>query len=136
MLRKLHHAVLDYVQRCLFISDMVHRAFERAPLHTFQKIGEFNQKGNLQSIAKGKTFNPINISEEGLELIELIALDCENTEGQWHSTTEMKIDKLGYVIKDGVKSKEFWDGKITSAKKPLRIKVRNISGDETIKIIE
>ncbi|GAB4467996.1 MAG: hypothetical protein OHK0057_08380 [Thermoflexibacter sp.] len=101
-----------------------------------QKIGEFNQKGNLQSIAKGKTFNPISISEEGLELIELIALDCENTEGQWHSTTEIKIDKLGYVIKDGVKSREFWDGKIISDKKPLRIKVRNISGDETIKTIE
>lgn len=101
-----------------------------------QKIGEFNQKGNLQSIAKGKTFNPISISEEGLELIELIAIDCENTEGQWHSTTEIKIDKLGYVIKDGVKSKEFWDGKIISDKKPLRIKVRNISGDETIKTVE
>lgn len=101
-----------------------------------QKIGEFNQKGNLQSVAKGKKFNPINISEEGLELIELIALDCENTEGQWHSTTEIKIDKLGYVITNGVKSKNFWDGKITSDKKPLRIKVRNISGDETIKVIE
>jgi adenine-specific DNA-methyltransferase len=101
-----------------------------------QKIGEFNQKGNLQSVAKGKKFNPINISEEGLELIELIALDCENTEGQWHSTTEIKIDKLGYVITNGVKSKNFWDGKITSDKKPLRIKVRNISGDETIKTIE
>lgn len=101
-----------------------------------QKIAEFNQKGNLQSIAKGKTFNPISISEEGLELIELIAIDCENTEGQWHSTTEIKIDKLGYVIKDGVKSKEFWDGKIISDKKPLRIKVRNISGDETIKTVE
>lgn len=101
-----------------------------------QKIGEFNQKGNLQSVAKGKKFNPINISEEGLELIELIALDCENKEGQWHSTTEIKIDKLGYVITNGVKSKNFWDGKITSDKKPLRIKVRNISGDETIKVVE
>ena len=101
-----------------------------------QKIGDFNQKGNLQSIAKGKNFNPINISEEGLELIELIALDCENTDGKWHSSTEIKIDKLGYVIKDGVKSKNFWDGKISSNKKPLRIKVRNISGDETIKTIE
>jgi adenine-specific DNA-methyltransferase len=45
------------------------------------------------------------------------------------------MDKLGYVIKDGVKSKEFWDGTIASEKKPLRIKVRNISGDETIKEI-
>ena len=100
-----------------------------------QKIGEFNQKGNLQSVAKGKKFNPINISEEGLELIELIALDCESKEGKWHSTTEIKIDKLGYVITNGVKSKNFWDGKIISDKKPLRIKVRNISGDETIKNI-
>jgi adenine-specific DNA-methyltransferase len=100
-----------------------------------QKIGEFNQKGNLQSMTKGKKFEPISISEEGLELIELIALDCENTEGQWQSTTEIKIDKIGYVIKDGVKSKAFWDGKIASKKKPLRIKVRNISGDETIKSV-
>lgn len=100
-----------------------------------QKINEFNQKGNLQSVAKGKKFEPINISEEGLELIELVALDCENSEGQWHSSTELKIDKLGYVIKDGTKTKEFWDGKITSEKKPNRIKIRNISGDETIKAI-
>ena len=74
-----------------------------------QKIGEFNQKGNLQSVAKGKKFDPINISNDGLELIELIALDCKNTEGQWHSTTEIKIDKLGYVITNGVKSKNFWE---------------------------
>ncbi len=47
-----------------------------------------------------------------------------------------KIDKLGYVIKDGTKTKEFWDGKIASDKKPKRIKIRNISGDETIKEIE
>lgn len=101
-----------------------------------QKINEFNQKGNLQSLTKGKKFEPISISEEGLELIELISLDCENLKGQWQSTTEIKIDKLGYVIKDGVKTKELWDGKIVSDKKPLRIKVRNISGDETIKTFE
>jgi adenine-specific DNA-methyltransferase len=100
-----------------------------------QKINEFNQKGNLQSLTKGKKFEPISISEEGLELIELIALDCENAEGQWHSSTEIKIDKLGYVIKDGTKTKGFWDGKITSDMKPKRIKIRNISGDETIKEI-
>lgn len=100
-----------------------------------QKIKEFNDKGILQSLKKEKLFNAISISEEGLELIELIALDCENKEGQWHSTTEIKIDKLGYVITNGVKSKNFWDGKVTSDKKPLRIKIRNISGDETIKQI-
>jgi adenine-specific DNA-methyltransferase len=86
-----------------------------------QKINEFNQKDALQS--KGKQFNPINISDEGLELIELIAVDCENSAGQWHSSAEIKIDKLGYVIKDGVKNKTFWDGKITSDKPPNRIKI-------------
>jgi len=50
--------------------------------------------------------------------------------------TEIKIDKLGHVIRNGSKTKEFWDGKIISDKKPLRIKVRKISGDETIKGIE
>lgn len=98
-----------------------------------QKIGEFNEKGNLQSLIKGKKFTPIEISKEGLELIELIALDCKNKKGKWHSTTEIKIDKIGYIIKDGEKTKEFWDGKIISDKKPLRLKIRNISGDETIK---
>ncbi|MDD3773345.1 MAG: hypothetical protein PHC38_11920 [Weeksellaceae bacterium] len=40
------------------------------------------------------------------------------------------------MIKDRTKTKEFWDGKITSYEKPKRIKIRNISGDETIKVIE
>ncbi|WP_167343160.1 DNA methyltransferase [Nonlabens sp. SY33080] len=101
-----------------------------------QKINEFNDKGNLQAINKGKKFDPINISEEGLELIELISLDCKNSEGEWFSSTEIKIDKLGYVIYDGEKSKDFWNGKITSKEKPLRIKVRNISGDESIVSVE
>lgn len=100
-----------------------------------QKINDFNEKGNLQAINKGKKFTPITISEEGLELIEYLSLDCENSEGKWHSTTEIKIDKLGYLIKNGRKTKDFWDGKIISKMKPLRIKVRNISGDETVKAI-
>ncbi|WP_303317870.1 DNA methyltransferase [Flavivirga abyssicola] len=101
-----------------------------------QKIGAFNEKGNLQSLKNGKKFNPIEISEEGLELIELISLDCNNKEGKWFSSTEIKIDKLGYVITKGEKSKDFWNGKITTTEKPLRIKVRNISGDELIKDVE
>jgi len=135
----LHDVVIEDIVECnttekdgVFTTEIIKLISDRL----IQKIGEFNQKGNLQSVAKGKKFDPINISNEGLELIELIALDCKNTEGQWYSTTEIKINKLGYVIKDGVKLKEFWDGKITSDTKPLRIKVRNISGDETIKVIE
>jgi len=98
----------------------------------FQKIKEFNEKGNLQSIANDKKFTPISISENGLEQIELLSLDCENSEGAWHSSSEIKIDKLGYVIRNGVKTKEFWDGSISCDKKPKRLKVRNICGDESV----
>ena len=99
------------------------------------KINEYNEKGNLQALNKGKEFNPIDISEEGLELIELISLDCKNKYGEWFSSTEIKIDKLGYVVYNGVKSKDFWNGKIISKEKPLRLKVRNISGDESISFV-
>ena len=62
----------------------------------------------------------------------MISLDCTNSEGVWKSDYEIKIDKLGYVIKNGKKTKEFWDGKMSFEKKPLRMKIRNIAGDETI----
>lgn len=101
-----------------------------------QKINDFNEKGNLQAINKGKKFSPITISEEGLELIEYLSLDCENAEGVWKSSSEIKIDKLGYISVNGQKTKDFWDGKISADKKPLRLKIRNISGDETIKVFE
>jgi adenine-specific DNA-methyltransferase len=92
-----------------------------------QRITEFNQK----AFASGK--KDITISEDGLELIEYISLDCTNKDGKkWQSDFEIKIDKLGYVIKNGTKTKEFWDGKISFDKKPLRLKIRNICGDEKI----
>jgi adenine-specific DNA-methyltransferase len=97
-----------------------------------QKINEFNEKGNAKSVRNGKKFIPINISEEGLEFIELISVDTVNSEGKWYSSNEIKIDKLGYCIINGKKTKELWNGSIKSDKKPLRIKVRNICGDETI----
>lgn len=101
-----------------------------------QKINDFNEKGNLQAINKGKKFSPITISEEGLELIEYLSLDCENAAGVWSSSSEIKIDKLGYISVNGQKTKDFWNGKISVDKKPLRLKIRNISGDETIKVFE
>lgn len=93
-----------------------------------------NEEGDEKESTKSKKkkFVPIIISNDGLELIELVSLDCKNQEAEWHSTTEIKIDKLGYVIKDGIKSKSFWNAKITTNQKPLRLKVRNISGDETV----
>lgn len=95
------------------------------------KITEFNQKSFLNSSAQ-KPYKPIEISEDGLELIEFLSVDCTAAEGEWHSDSEIKIDKNGYVIANGVKTKEFWNGQIRCDKKPLRLKIRNICGDETV----
>ena len=103
-----------------FVSDRVN-----------QKIDEFNQKALVNSSEK-KPYKPIVISDEGLELIELLSLDCTATDGEWHSDSEIKIDKNGYVILNGTKTKTFWDGTISCDKKPLRLKIRNICGDESI----
>lgn len=99
-----------------------------------RKIEEVNLKGQQQSIAKGKTFKPIEISDEGLETIEWLSLDCSTADKQapWHSDAEVKIDRLGYVILNGKKTQDFWDATIKCDQKPLRIKIRNICGDETV----
>ncbi len=103
-----------------FVSDRV-----------LSKITEFNQKSFLNSSSK-KPYKPIQISDEGLELIEFLSVDCTADEGEWHSDSEIKIDKNGFVIINGTKTKDFWDGSIRSENKPLRLKIRNICGDETV----
>ena len=102
-----------------------------------RKIEEVNLKGQQQSIAKGKVFNPIEISDEGLETIEWLSLDCSTADKQapWHSDAEVKIDRLGYVILNGKKTQGFWDATIKCDQKPLRIKIRNICGDETVFVL-
>jgi adenine-specific DNA-methyltransferase len=96
-----------------------------------QKINEFNQKAMANS---KKKFTPIEMSEEGLEAIEMVSLDCTTAEptAPWHSDAEIKIERNSLVTRNGVKSTDFWDGKIHSDEKPLRMKIRNICGDETI----
>jgi adenine-specific DNA-methyltransferase len=96
-----------------------------------QKINEFNQKAMANS---KKKFTPIEMSVEGLEAIEMVSLDCTTDEqtAPWHSDAEIKIERNSFVTHNGVKSTEFWDGKIHSDEKPLRMKIRNICGDETI----
>lgn len=98
------------------------------------KIKDFNSKGKLQSEKSKKVFNPITLSEDGLETIEFLSLDCTSadTSSPWHSDSEVLIDRLGYVRKNGKDTKELWNGTIESEKKPLRLKIRNICGDETI----
>ena len=100
-----------------------------------RKIDEYNEKMNSQALSTGKKPDLIEISNEGLELIELISLDCTSKDGIWHSDQEIKIDKSGYVIVNGAKKDYLWDGTISFNEKPLRIKVRNISGDESITIV-
>lgn len=93
------------------------------------KIMEYNNKARLNA---KKAFHPIEISEDGLELIEFLSVDCTAAEGEWHSDSEIKIDKLGYVTCNGRKTKDFWNGCISADTQPLRLKIRNICGDETI----
>ncbi|WP_297205180.1 site-specific DNA-methyltransferase [uncultured Brachyspira sp.] len=107
-----------------FISDRV-----------IQKIEKYNQNIINQSTKSDKKISPINISGNGLELIEYISIDCSNDNGFWKSDTEIKIDKDSKVILNGKKTKEYWNGKINSIDKPLRMKIRNICGDENIYIL-
>lgn len=102
-----------------------------------RKINEENMKGQQQSLAKGKAFKPIEISDEGLETIEWLSLDChrEVKNAPWCSDSEIKIDRNGFVIRNGIKTTDFWDGAIKSDMKPCRLKIRNICGDETIFIL-
>lgn len=94
------------------------------------KIQEYNQRA-FENTKSKKVFNPITISNEGLDTIELLSLDCTATTGQWHSDSEIKIDPKGYITLNGTKTRDFWDGAIKSSHKPLRLKIRNICGDET-----
>lgn len=111
-----------------------------------QKINEYNEKRKLgksqkdvvtaieeEEATKPKSkFKPIEISENGLELIEWVSLDCTNADGAWKSDAEIKIDKLGYMVLNGKKTKVLWDAKIQSIENPLRLKIRNIAGDESV----
>lgn len=102
-----------------------------------QKIEAVNLKAQQQALKKQKEFHPIEISDCGLETIEWLSLDCATAEkaAPWHSDTEIKIDNLGYVILNGKRTNQFWDGIISSDRRPLRLRIRNICGDETIYVL-
>ena len=54
----------------------------------------------------------------------------------FHSDYVMKkIEKTGTVTINGNKTRDLWDATIISEDKPLRLKVRNICGDETVFIL-
>ncbi len=107
-----------------------------------KKVHDFNEKGVLQANKKrasGKSanFSKIKLSDEGLETIEWASVDCVNAEknAPWHSDMEVKIEKMGTVTINGKKTQDYWDASIVSDDKPLRLKIRNICGDETIFVL-
>lgn len=109
-----------------------------------QKIRDYNEvslaqvnKYNEKHPDAQKTFTPLRISEEGLETIEMVSLDCTSSDSQeWHADAEIKIDaKTSRMIVGGVKTQKFWQGYIVSDERPLRMKIRNICGDETIFVL-
>lgn len=107
-----------------------------------KKVHDFNEKGVLQTNKKrasGKSanFSKIKLSNEGLETIEWASVDCVNAEknAPWHSDMEVKIEKMGTVTINGKKTQDYWDACIVSDDKPLRLKIRNICGDETIFVL-
>ena len=107
-----------------------------------KKVHDFNEIGLQQAnkkIAKGRkaNFTKIQISDEGLETIEWLSVDCANVEktAPWHSDMEILIDKTGLAIVNGKKTADYWDGTIMSEEKPLRLKIRNVCGDETVFVL-
>ncbi len=102
-----------------------------------RKIDEYNINGQTQASAKGKEFKAILISEEGLETIEWLSVDSTTADknAPWHSDAEIKIDRLGYAIENGKKTTRFWDGTIRTDDRPLRLKIRNICGDESVFVL-
>lgn len=110
--------------------------------YVLKKVLEFNLKGEQQhnkkkADGKKSSFKRIEISDEGLECIEWLSVDCTNAQkdAPWHSDAEVKIEKTGTVTLNGTKTRQLWDSTITSDAKPLRLKVRNICGDETVYIL-
>lgn len=95
-----------------------------------QKIDEYNQRGAANPGKRG--FTPIRLSEEGLETLEAVSADCTSATGPFHADRDLRLDKLGRIILDGEKTDAFWDGTLSLPAKPLRLRFRNICGDESI----
>ena len=100
-----------------------------------ERIRQYNDKSAAQAQAKGRHHTPLTVSDEGLECIEWLAIDCDcaDPNAPWHSTTELYIRPQGHVVLNGKATDRLWDGTISTPdeRRPLRMKVRNICGDET-----
>ena len=101
-----------------------------------RKLAEAAGKKALQPSAvrdKAKTDAlPTGLSEDGLECIDWLSVDCTASEGVWHSAFEAKIDTKNRLWLDGIKQAQPWDGSLACTVRPLRLKVRNVAGDELV----
>lgn len=99
-----------------------------------RKIEEFNARSAFNGAGGGN----ITLSEEGLETIEWISVDCHSSvaDDTWHSDVEIRIETDNKISRGGKKTSEYWDGSVISDDKPLRVKIRNICGDESVFVIE
>jgi DNA modification methylase len=101
-----------------------------------KSIKDTDLRNRIETYNKRHIASPIKISNEGLELISFVSLDCSNYNGVWVSDEEIKISKDGYTMVNGKETKTFWNGTILSFDEPLRIKVRDIIGNEIIYILK
>ena len=86
---------------------------------------DIRQQHTAQHIFSAEAYNNFGLNTVGFRMAEE------------YTTVDLdQKDISKEVIENGVKTKNFWNGKIKFVKKPLRIKIRNISGDESIHIIE
>ncbi len=99
-----------------------------------RKLAEAAGKKALQPSVVGNKAKtdalPTGLSEDGLECIDWLSVDCTASEGAWHSTCEAKIDTKNRLWLNGIKQAQPWDGSLVCPARPLRLKVRNVAGDE------
>lgn len=123
-----------------FISDRVLKNIHDENEKRYQQYLKKMEKMDVTEDGQKPKFVKIEVSDEGLECIEWLSLDCQASDksAPWHSDVEVKIEAAGYVIRNGKKTGQLWDGTISTddnTNKPLRLKIRNICGDETIVIL-
>ena len=76
--------------------------------------------------------NPLPLDPSGLDCLEYVSLDCTSAQGPWHSAREVVIDRRGLATLDGKATRARWDGTLAGPKRPLRVKLRDILGRESI----
>lgn len=133
--------VVEQVKEGLFDKWQVrmktfHSDYLKKKIKEFNFIGE-QQNNKKKADNKKSNFKHIAISDEGLECIEWLSIDCTHAEkdAPWQSDEEIRIERTGTIVLNGKKTNDLWDATIRSEKRPLRLKVRSICGDETIFIL-